>query len=77
MLVSQRALGKLGFDEQDGCRHQSALHRICWRVSPHRYLSSIHRSSVKVQLLRPVLFQFQVGHGMNDHDRTWLTVFLA
>ena len=76
MLVSQRALGKLGFDEQDGCRHQSALHRICRTVTPHRYLSSIHRSPVKVQPLRPVLLQF-TGHGMNDHDRTWLSVFSA
>ena len=77
MLVSPRALGKLGFDEQDGCRHQSAIHRICQRVSQHRCLSFIHRSSVKVQPSRPVLFQFRVGHGMNDHDRTWLSAFLA
>ena len=31
----------------------------------------------KVQPLRPVLFQFPVGHGRNDHDKTWLSVFLA
>ena len=77
VLVSQRVLRKLGFDEQDGCQHQSARHMTCRRVSQHRYPSSIRRSSVKVQPLRPVIFQFPVGYGRNDHDKTRLSVFLA
>lgn len=58
-------------------RQQSALDRIFRGVSQHMYFSSIDGSSVKVQLLCPVLFQLLVGYRMNNHDKTSLSVFLA